>query len=99
YEKAESEIKVLKVERDQNFLELDALIFKIKNIIDSFNSTILAIHEEIMDSAQASFEIKTVNTATSTQILAFEMRIDDDGSHSVDRSKVFIYDLALLFND
>ena len=26
------------------------------------------------------------------------MRIDDDGSHSVEREKVFIYDIALLLN-
>ena len=26
------------------------------------------------------------------------MRIDSDGSHSVDRAKIFIYDMALLFN-
>ena len=27
------------------------------------------------------------------------MRIDDDGSHSVDRLKVFIYDMSLLLNN
>ena len=27
------------------------------------------------------------------------IRLDDDGSHSVEREKVFIYDIALLLND
>ena len=27
------------------------------------------------------------------------MRIDDDGSHSIERTKVFIYDVALMFNN
>ena len=29
----------------------------------------------------------------------FDMRTYDDGSHSVERTKVFIYDMALLFNE
>jgi uncharacterized protein YydD (DUF2326 family) len=29
----------------------------------------------------------------------FVLRIDDDGSHSVEREKVFIYDIALLLNE
>lgn len=39
-------------------------------------------------------------TSTCTKdVFAFNLRIQDDGSHSVNRMKVFMYDLALLFNE
>lgn len=98
YEKTEKEWKDLKLEKDKHFQSLDVLIFEAKSIIDNFNTTILNIHEYIMDSNEASFDIKTINKGSSKQILIFDMRIDDDGSHSVNRIKVFIYDLALLFD-
>lgn len=99
YEKNKQQWKDLKLEKDKHFQSLDNLIFEAKNIIDSFNKTILEIHEYIMDSKEASFDINTVNKSGNKQILIFEMRIDDDGSHSVNRTKVFIYDLALLLNE
>lgn len=99
YDKADSDWKKLRLEKDQMFLKLDAQIFDARAIIENFNDTIVEIHSYIMDSNEASFDIKTVNESKSKQILSFDMRIDDDGSHSIDRTKVFIYDLALLFNE
>lgn len=99
YEKADSDWKKLRLEKDEMFIKLDAQIFEARKIIENFNDTIVAIHTYIMDSNEASFEIKTINDSKSKQILLFDMRIDDDGSHSIDRTKVFIYDLALLFNE
>ncbi len=99
YEKVERELKDLKLEKDLCFQKLDSILFEAKEIIDSFNATILNIHEYIMESNEASFDIKTIASGKSKQVLRFEMRIDDDGSHSIDRTKVFIYDLSLLFND
>jgi len=99
YERAERELKDLELEKDIYFQKLDALIFDAKKVIDNFNETILSIHEYIMESNEASFDIKTISTGKNKQVLKFEMRIDDDGSHSVDRTKVFIYDLSLLLND
>lgn len=98
YERVEKKIKDTTLEKDLLFQELDAMIFSLKEVIEDFNQTILIIHERIMASSEASFDIKTVTTGKSKQILQFEMRIDDDGSHSIDRTKVFIYDLSLLFN-
>lgn len=99
YERSEKEWKKLKLEKDSNFIKLDSLIFESEKIIEGFNETILNIHEYVMDSNEASFDIKTINKGKNKQVLLFEMRIDDDGSHSVERTKVFIYDLALLFNE
>ncbi|EKE06241.1 MAG: hypothetical protein ACD_19C00032G0003 [uncultured bacterium] len=99
YDNADSDWKKLRLEKDQMFLKLDAQIFDARTIIENFNDTIVEIHSYIMDSNEASFDIKTVNESKNKQILSFDMRIDDDGSHSIDRTKVFIYDLALLFNE
>ena len=33
------------------------------------------------------------------QVIEIDMRIDDDGSHSVDRLKTFIYDISLLLDE
>jgi uncharacterized protein YydD (DUF2326 family) len=99
YEKVEKELKDIKIEKDLCFQKLDSMIFEAKKIIDNFNETILDIHEYIMESNEASFDIKTITSGKSKQVLKFDMRIDDDGSHSIDRTKVFIYDLALLFNE
>lgn len=99
FEKCSNDIKRLRLKKDGLFIKLDALLAESKSIIESFNSTILEIHEYIMESSEASFDIKTVNSGKSKMVLLFEMRIDDDRSHSVDRAKVFIYDLALLYNE
>ena len=51
-----------------------------------------------MKNKEASFNIETKNSR-SKDYITFEMRIKDDGSHSLERTKVFIYDMALLFNE
>ena len=98
YEQNISRLKELKRDKDDLFLKIDKQIYDIKATLESFNNSILKIHQYIMDSNVASFDIKTVNKGSNKQIILYEMRIDDDGSHSVDRAKVFIYDLALMFN-
>lgn len=98
YQTSENELHQLKSNKDQLFIELEKQISNQKNIIESFNETIIQIHEFIMDSNEASFEIQTINYGKSKQVLLFIMRIDDDGSHSVDRTKVFIYDISLFLN-
>ena len=52
-----------------------------------------------MGNKEASFDIETKNSSKVKDYIEFEMRIDDDGSHSIERTKVFIYDLALMFNE
>jgi uncharacterized protein YydD (DUF2326 family) len=66
-----------------------------KKNIDDFEKTILQIHEYIQGNREASFQIKKTD---KKQVIEIIMRIDDDGSHSVERAKVFIYDIALLIN-
>lgn len=71
---------------------------EIKKIIDDFTDTILQIHEFIMGNKECSFSIQTIDKARRKTPVELTLRIYDDGSHSVDRTKVFIYDMALLFN-
>lgn len=77
-------------------LRLQGSISAASERIRSFERTILDIHQFIQGSRKASFEIQTTKKKHIVEIV---MRIDDDGSHSVEREKVFIYDLALLLND
>ena len=79
-------------------MEIDSEMEEKENIIDDFINTILEIHESIMGNKECSFNIQTVDRVRRKTPVELTLRIYDDGSHSVDRSKVFIYDMALLFN-
>lgn len=52
-----------------------------------------------MGNKECSFTIETLDNARTKMPAKISMRIYDDGSRSVNRTKVFIYDMALLFND
>jgi uncharacterized protein YydD (DUF2326 family) len=90
---------VLKPRLDQLKLDINRQIEDCEQIKKSFEQTILDIHEVIMNSREASFNIETKNSSKRKDYIDFEMRIKDDGSHSVERTKVFIYDVALMFNE
>ncbi|MCP4695530.1 MAG: DUF2326 domain-containing protein [Gammaproteobacteria bacterium] len=95
---------LLKKTRDSRVMripvvELDEQLEKNGRVIKSFGETVLKIHELIMGNKTASFNIATINKDTAKEVVNFEMRIFDDGSHGVDRTKVFIYDTALMFNE
>ena len=97
YEKNTKKVKLLRVRKSQEILELDNRIDSQKNVIENFEKTILEIHEKIMGNKESSFTIETIDKATRKIPLDIILRIYDDGSHSVNRTKVFIYDTALLF--
>lgn len=98
YESAEKELKQLSRDKSALIASIDESVDNLKLIIGDFQSTILDIHRSIMDNEKASFRIETVDKVNKKEIFNFEMRIDSDGSHSVERAKVFIYDMGLLFN-
>jgi uncharacterized protein YydD (DUF2326 family) len=99
YDKAEKEKKSLKNLKDNKIIEFDDHISNKVNDIKNFEETILYIHENIMGNRNAHFEIETINSAKAKEFLSFDFRINDDGSWSTNRMKVFIYDLALLINE
>ena len=98
YEKNEKKKRMLNLQKTQQLMEIDSEIEQNKEIIDDFINTILEIHESIMGNKECSFSIQTVDKARRKTPVELTLRIYDDGSHSVDRTKVFIYDMALLFN-
>lgn len=91
--------KTLLIEKSQSILDIDGLIEKNKDVIDNLILTFLSIHDSIMGNKECSFTIQTINKASVKNFMDISLRIYDDGSHSVNRTKVFIYDMALLFNE
>ena len=98
YEKNEKKKRMLNLQKTQQLMEIDSEIEQNKEIMDDFIDTILEIHESIMGNKECSFSLQTVYKARKKTPVELTLRIYDDGSHSVDRTKVFIYDMALLFN-
>lgn len=98
YEKNEKKKRMLNLQKTQQLMEIDSEIEQNKEIMDDFIDTILEIHKSIMGNKECSFSLQTVDKARKKTPVELTLRIYDDGSHSVDRTKVFIYDMALLFN-
>ena len=98
YEKNEKKKRMLNLQKTQQLMEIDSEIEQNKEIMDDFIDTILEIHESIMGNKECSFSLQTVDKARKKTPVELTLRIYDDGSHSVDRTKVFTYDMALLFN-
>lgn len=100
YDTAEFEKKNLSIQRSNRIQEFDAQLIENSKTIESFKKTILQIHEKIIGNRNAYFEIK-VNFGVKRKDFfeLWSLRIDSDGSHDVERLKVFIYDLALMFNE
>jgi|GEM_PF-2201610 len=96
YEELETQKQEAKTKKEADLLQLQSDIQEAKGTLKSFEKTILDLHDFIQGNRKASFEIKQTS---KKQVIEIVMRIDDDGSHSVEREKVFIYDLALLLND
>lgn len=96
FDTAERETKLLNAEKSSLLVDFDEELYQKTEIIRSFRETILEIHEQIMGNREAHFDIKTTK---KNNIVEFIMRTDDDGSHSTERMKIFIYDVSLMFNE
>lgn len=92
----EREKKTKTNERDALIFLLDNYVAECSDTIASLEKTILDIHEAVAGNRLSSFEIEVTK---KKEIMKFELRIYDDGSHSNEREKVFLYDLALLINE
>ncbi|HFK5581696.1 TPA: DUF2326 domain-containing protein [Elizabethkingia anophelis] len=96
YDIAERDKKLLEAEKTVLISDFDEELYQKAKIIKSFRETILWIHEKIMGNREAHFDIKTTK---NKDVVEFIMRTDDDGSHSTERMKVFIYDVSLMINE
>lgn len=95
-DKLAKEIKRQKIELEQEKLNIELLVEREEKIITSFQSRVLSIHKSLFDDHSASFDIKVNNRK---EVISFDMRIKEDGGHSNERGKVFIYDFSLLLHD
>jgi len=95
YHEYEQEIKHIKRERENKIILLDSLVVNADPVKLSFEKSILKIHDYVMGNKKCSFNIEVNN---KKEIVNYELRIYDDGSHSNDREKVFFYDIAMLLN-
>ncbi|WP_397379396.1 DUF2326 domain-containing protein [Pseudomonas sp.] len=82
-------------ERDGLIFLLDSFVTNASGVINSLEQSILDIHEVVAGNRQSSFEIEITK---KKEVVKFGLRIYDDGSHSNEREKVFIYDVGLLTN-
>jgi uncharacterized protein YydD (DUF2326 family) len=89
----ESKVKAKKTEKSIKILNLDTEIIEQESTISEFKETIFSIHEYVMENRKCSFKISTTD---KKEVVNFDLRIFDDGSHSNEREKVFIYDMSLL---
>jgi len=96
YDELELQKQRAKTKKEQELLSLQSAIQESNETLHSLEETILGTHEYIQGNRKASFEVKPTS---KKQVVEIIMRIDDDGSHSVEREKVFIYDICLLLND
>jgi uncharacterized protein YydD (DUF2326 family) len=99
YDSNNKEKNTLKSNKSNLVTRIDKSIVSNEKKISSFNNTISDIHDYIMGNRGCAFDIVTVNRDTYKDIVKFNMSIDYGGSHSVERAKVFIYDMALLLNE
>lgn len=95
YDLSERQKKQLKTKKDNFVSELDMQKFENSIFLSEFNETILNIHEHVMGNRNANFELLVTS---KKEIFDINFRIEDDGSHTAERMKVFIYDLALMTN-
>jgi uncharacterized protein YydD (DUF2326 family) len=89
----DSEHKAKKRKRDNKIYLLESYTNDAKPIIEAFEKTVLNIHQSVYGNRKSSFDIEISKLA---EIVKFELRADSDGSHSVNREVVFLYDLSLL---
>lgn len=89
----EQERKDKDIERKNQIHLLDSYVIEAKDSVESIESLVLEMHEYVYGNQQCSFDVEVKD---NKEIVKFDLRIYDDGSHSIDREKVFFYDYALL---
>ncbi|CAD75553.1 MAG TPA: DUF2326 domain-containing protein [Rhodopirellula baltica] len=99
YERKAKEINTIKADRSDNLRDIQTLISECDDLEASFNETLVAIHESIQQTSRASFKFRVDDGPRTKKPLSFDVRIQDDGSHSVNHARVFIYDFALMLNE
>ncbi|QPJ61203.1 MAG: DUF2326 domain-containing protein [Candidatus Nitronauta litoralis] len=93
YTVQEKERRDKSIERKNQIHLLDSYVIEAISSVEKIEKYILNMHEYVYGNKQCSFE---VDIRENREIVKYDLRIHDDGSHSIDREKVFFYDFALL---
>lgn len=89
----EFKTKAKKAEKAARIVDLEIDISNQSTTISEFKDTLSSIHDYVMENRKCSFSISAND---KNNVIDFDLRIFDDGSHSNEREKVFIYDMSLL---
>ncbi len=98
YLEAEQSKKTLLLKKQSGINDFSNHLEEKRSLVKEFEETIIWAHEKIIEKSNASFSLNTKFTSIIKEYLLVDYRIDDDGSWSTERMKVFLYDIALLFN-
>ncbi len=74
-------------------------IHDMNDYIESLEDTLSNFHLYVMGDKYCSLTIETDSKISTSKCVDVDVRITDDGSLSVDRIKVFLYDISLMFNE
>lgn len=99
YNKTEIEIGNLKTEYGVATNELNKSLMEMFDTVDLLENQLVEFHTFVMGDSRCSLSIKVDQRITTKNLIDIDVRITDDGSFSVDRIKVFLYDISLMFND
>ncbi len=99
YNQTDIKIENTKTDYANGAKELVNNINDMTKYIDSLEKTLSDFHYFVMGDRYCSLNIKTDTKISTKKVIDAEVRITDDGSFSVDRIKVFLYDIALMFNE
>jgi uncharacterized protein YydD (DUF2326 family) len=92
------EVEDTKTDRSNDLHSLVRAVAEYRETEDSLNDTIVAFHNQIQKSSRASFRFDVNTKPTAKRPLTFHIRVQDDGSRSINEVRVFIYDFALMFD-
>jgi uncharacterized protein YydD (DUF2326 family) len=98
YEEKSRELEDTKTDRSNQLHELIEILDECVEIERSMNDLIVSLHEQIQQTSRASFRFDVSKNTTTKRPLSFDVRIEDDGSNSIDQVRVFLYDFALMFD-
>ena len=99
YEAKVTEVEDAKTERSNDLHSVTQMLAKEKERETSFNATIVDFHEKIQGTSRASFRFHVNSNPTVKRPLTYDIRVQDDGSNSINQVRVFLYDFALMFNE
>ncbi|MBQ9520623.1 MAG: DUF2326 domain-containing protein [Acholeplasmatales bacterium] len=99
YEEENNNLVQLKSDCALAKAKMSASITNCKSIVENIEDTISDIHDYIIGNRECSLSVLLNEKSRANCPVDIKLRIYDDGSHSIDRLKVFIYDLSLMLNE